>query len=33
MAGRREPRAVDVMIRGDVELGYDLLDAGPSLAK
>lgn len=32
MADRREPRAVDVMIRGDVELGYDLLDAGPALA-
>lgn len=32
MGGRREPRAVDVMIRGDVELGYDLLDAGPTLA-
>jgi uncharacterized protein (TIGR03083 family) len=32
MAARREPRAVDVMIRGDVELGYDLLDAGPTLA-
>jgi uncharacterized protein (TIGR03083 family) len=32
MGGRLEPRAVDVMIRGDVELGYDLLDAGPTLA-
>jgi uncharacterized protein (TIGR03083 family) len=32
MADRREPRSVDVMIRGDVELGYDLLDAGPALA-
>jgi uncharacterized protein (TIGR03083 family) len=32
MADRREPRAVDVMLRGDVELGYDLLDAGPVLA-
>ncbi|WP_125728046.1 maleylpyruvate isomerase family mycothiol-dependent enzyme [Kibdelosporangium aridum] len=32
MADRREPRAVDVMIRGDVELGYDLLDAAPALA-
>jgi hypothetical protein len=32
MGARREPRAVDVMIRGDVDLGYDLLDAGPTLA-
>nr|CEL15097.1 hypothetical protein [Kibdelosporangium sp. MJ126-NF4]CTQ93309.1 hypothetical protein [Kibdelosporangium sp. MJ126-NF4] len=32
MAGRTQPRSVDVMIRGDVELGYDLLDAGPALA-
>jgi uncharacterized protein (TIGR03083 family) len=32
VAARREPRAVDVMIRGDVELGYDLLDAAPTLA-
>jgi uncharacterized protein (TIGR03083 family) len=32
MGDRLEPRAVDVMIRGDVELGYDLLDAGPALA-
>ncbi|WP_236951988.1 hypothetical protein [Kibdelosporangium phytohabitans] len=31
MAGRTQPRSVDVMIRGDVELGYDLLDAGPAL--
>jgi uncharacterized protein (TIGR03083 family) len=32
MGARREPRAVDVMIRGDVELGHDLLGAGPALA-
>jgi hypothetical protein len=32
MADRVEPRSVDVMIRGEVELGYDLLDAGPALA-
>ncbi|ONI73266.1 hypothetical protein ALI144C_45980 [Actinosynnema sp. ALI-1.44] len=31
MAARTPPRSVDVMIRGDVELGYDLLDAGPAL--
>lgn len=32
LGGRREPRTVDVMIRGDVELGYDLLDAAPTVA-